>query len=174
MFGQSSCSTDFQQSANFVYPVSLRNSFKVKLDEIYNSYVFLNGQPYQTYTDKEGFGTYTSQLNFATHCATTACAISLKYLIAADTMIRNICYFHVVFQIWEILNTLGLRLPYVDEFNPFQSKYDIEKYRKLCDDFDMNPLTDWQYKYNERKVHSRRKGKALRHCKFCDEMDSRP
>ena len=52
-------------------------------------------------------------------------------------MIRSIYCFHVVFETWKILNNLGVSLPYVDEFNPFKSEYDLEKYRKLCDDFEV-------------------------------------
>ena len=55
-----------------------------------------------------------SQLNFATHCASTACGISSEHLLAKDDMIRSIYCFHVVFQTRKILNTLGVRLPYVD------------------------------------------------------------
>ena len=66
-------------------------------------------------------------------------------------MIRSIYCFHVVFQTQKILNTLGVRLPYVDGFIPFNSQYNLENYRKLCNDFDVNPLTDWRYKYGEKR-----------------------
>ena len=118
----------------------MRDNFKVKLDEIYFLYVFLNGQPYQTYTDKKGFGAYMSQLNFATHCASTACGISSEHLLAEDDMIRSIYRFHVVFQTRKILNTLGVKLPYINEFDPFKSEYNLESYRKLCNDFDVHPI----------------------------------
>ena len=42
-------------------------------------------------------------------------------------------------------------LPYVDEFNLFKSEYNLEKYRKLCDDFDVDASTDWRYKYDEKR-----------------------
>ena len=58
--------------------------------------------------DKKGFGAYMSQLNFATHCASTACGISSEHLLAEDAMIRSIYQFHVVFQTRKILNTLGV------------------------------------------------------------------
>ena len=45
-------------------------------------------------------------LNFATHCASTACGISSEHLLVEDAMIRSIYCFHVVFQTQEILNTL--------------------------------------------------------------------
>ena len=92
-----------------------------------------------------------SQLNFATHCASTACGISSEHLLAEDDMIRSIYWFHVVFQTQKILNTLGVRLPYIDEFDPFKSRYNLESYRKLCNDFDVHPSTDWRYKYDEKR-----------------------
>ena len=51
--------------------------------------MFFNGQLYQTYTDKKGFGNYMSQLKFAIHCASTACGISI-YLHAT---VKNVIYF---------------------------------------------------------------------------------
>ena len=103
IYGKSSCVLTYNNQ-HLSIQVS-RDNFKIKLDEIYFSYAFLNGQPYQTYTDKKGFGAYMSQLNFATHCASTACGISSEHLLAEDAMIRSIYRFHVVFQTRKILNT---------------------------------------------------------------------
>ena len=173
IYGKSSCVLTYNDLQNLSIQVSLRDNFKVKLDKIYFSYVFFNGEPYQTYMDKEGFKAYMSQLNFATHCPNTACGISSEHLIAEDAMVRSICRFHVVFQIRKILNTVGLRLPYVDEFNPFKSKYNLESYRKLCDGFDVDPLTDWQYKYDEKRFIQDGKTECYRHGKYSDGVNSR-
>ena len=70
--------------------VSLRDNFKVMLDEIYFFYVFIN---VQAVPRKKGFGAYMSQLNFAMHCASTACGISSEHLLAEDAMIRSIYIF---------------------------------------------------------------------------------
>ena len=75
---------------------------------------------------------------------------SSEHLLAEDDMIRSIYRFHVVFQTRKILNTLGVKLPYVDEFDPLKSKYNLESYRKLCNEFDVDPSTDWRYKYDKR------------------------
>ena len=58
-YGKSSCALTYNDLQHLSIQVSLRNNFKVKLDEIYFSYVFVNGQPYQTYTD--GFEAYMTQ-----------------------------------------------------------------------------------------------------------------
>ena len=105
--------------------------------------MFLNWQLYQTYMDKEGFGAYMSELNFAIHCGRTACGISSEHLLSEDAMVRSIYRFHVVFQTRKFLNTLSSELPYVDEFNQFKSKYNLENYRKLCNGFDVDPSIDW-------------------------------
>ena len=141
-YGKSSCVLTYNNLQHLSIQVSLGNNFKVKLDEIYFSYEFINGQPYQTYTDKKGFGFYISQLNFAIHCAKAACGISSEYVLAKDDMIRSIYHFHVVFQTWKILNTLEVWLTYVDEFDPFKSWYNLKSYRKLCNGFDVHLLTD--------------------------------
>ena len=124
-YGKSSCALTYNNLQHLSIQVSLRNNFKVKLDEIYFLYVFVNGQPYQTYTD--GFEAYMTQLNFATHCASTACGISSEHLLAEDAMVRSIYWFHVVFQTRKILNTLGVKLPYINEFNPFKSRYNLRE-----------------------------------------------
>ena len=142
IYGKSSCALLYDDLQNLSIQVSLRDNFKVKLDEIYFSYVFLNGQPYQTYMDKEGFKAYISQFNFATHCSSTACGISSEQLLTEDDMIRSIYRFYIVFQTRKVLNTQGVQLPYVDELNPFKSRYNLESYRKLCDEFDVYPTTD--------------------------------
>ena len=61
-------------------------NFKDKLDEIYFSYVFLYGQPYQAYMDKKGFDAYMSQLNFVTHYS----SILSEHLLAENAMLRSI------------------------------------------------------------------------------------
>ena len=153
-YGKSSCVLTYRDLQNLSIQVSVlkdSDNFSVKLDEIYFSYVFLNGQPYQTYTDKEGFRAYMSQLNFAMHCATTACGLSSEHLFANDRMLRSIYRFHVVFQTRKILNALGIKFPYADGFDPFKSRYNLESYRKLCDVFNVEPSTDWRYKYDQKR-----------------------
>ena len=87
IYGMSRCVLTYNDLQDLtIQVVSLRNNFKLKLDEIYFLYVFLNAQLYQTYTDKKGFGAYMSQLNFGTHCLSTACGISSEHLLAEDTM----------------------------------------------------------------------------------------
>ena len=107
-------------------------------------YEFLNGQSYQTCMDKEGFEAYMSYLNFAMHCASTACGIPSEHLLAEDAMVKSIYCFHAVFQTRKILNILGLGLPYIDEFN-------LESYRKLCNGFDVDRSTNRRYKYDEKR-----------------------
>ena len=138
IYGKSSCVMTYNNQQHLSIQVSLKDNFKVKLDEMYFFYVFLNGQPYQSYTDKEGFKAYISQVNFAMHCLSTTCGISSEHLLAEDKMIRSIYRFHVIFQTLKILNILCLRLLYVDEFNPLKSKYNLENYRKLCNVIDID------------------------------------
>ena len=92
-----------------------------------------------------------SHLNIVTHCASTASGISLEHLFADNAMIRSIYCFHIVSKTQKILNTLGVRLPYIEEFDPFKSHYNLESYWKLCNDFDIHPSTDWRYKYDEKR-----------------------
>ena len=89
-------------------------------------------------------------------------------------MVRYIYRFDVVFQTQKILNTVGVKLLYIDEFNLFKSQFNLESYRKLCNDFDVHPTTDWQYKYDEREVCSRREDRELCDGVYCNKVDSRP
>ena len=116
-YGKSNCMltyNDLQKLFMLVLALKANDSFKVKLDEIYFLYVFVNGQAYESYRDREWFKAYMMQLNFATHCATTTCGISSEHLNAKDNMLKSIYCFHLIFHTCKILNTLGLKLPCFD------------------------------------------------------------
>ena len=81
---------------------------------------------------------------------------------AEDDMIRSIYRFHVVFQTRKNSEyPRSKALPYINEFDPFKSRYNLESYRKLCNDFDVES-NDWlaiQVRWKE--VHSRWENRAL-------------
>ena len=85
-----------------------------------------------------------SQIDFATHCATTACGISSQFLNAKNDMVRSVYRFHVAFATRKILNKLGVKLPYVERFNPDKSGYIVQAYNEICDQFSINPEMDWR------------------------------
>ena len=74
-YGKSNCLLTYKHLQELCAQVSVLKGddrFKVRPDGIYFSYVFFNGQSYQTYIDKEVIDVEMSKFNFAIHCATKA------------------------------------------------------------------------------------------------------
>ena len=92
-----------------------------------------------------------SQLNFEMHCAMIACRLFSEHLFANDRILRSIYCFYVVFQTHKIQNTLGIKFPYADAFDPFKCRYNPENYRKLCEVFNVEPSTNCWYKYDQKR-----------------------
>ena len=155
--GKSNCPLTYHDFQNLDIQVNALNSsdsFEVRLSQIYYSYMFSTSVSFEDnkgYQDKAGFKTYMSQINFATHCATTACGISSEHLNCHNDMLRKIYRFHVAFQTRKILNSLGVVLPYADNFKPFNSIFMLEVYHKLCREYKISPVTDWRYKFIDKR-----------------------
>ena len=149
IYDKSSCVLTYNNLQNLSIQVFLRDNFKVKLDEIYFSYVFLNEQPYQTYMDKKGFEAYMSQLNFATHCASTACGISSEDLLTENEWLEASIISMLFFRprkFWIPRGTAILTLMTLT-----CSRVSItSKSTEALWCFDVDPSTDWRYKYDER------------------------
>ena len=100
-----------------------------------------------------------SQINFASHCCTTVCGNSSEHLNCRDNVLRNIYRFHVAFQTHKISYQLRVKLPYVDCFIPFKSDYNLQAYATVCNEFAVEPTTEWCYKhFAKRFVHDGKTG----------------
>ena len=101
---------------------------------------------------------WPQQLNFAVWCATTGCGISREiFSNSADAMPENVrafYRFHIYFTVRRILFQMGgiqniSALPGDPTFEPKNNKYDVASYKRLCNEFGINPSSDFRFTRGE-------------------------
>lgn len=112
------------------------SSFTAKFPNIFADYEFHSGTAalvgeWQSHP----FSLWSTQLNFATYCATSACGISMQHLQFSLSMVRAVYYFHVYFQIRKILAELDISLPGSDSFRRLNNPFNMQKFRQLAREF---------------------------------------
>ena len=96
---------------------------------------------------------WPQQLNFVVFCATQGCGISCKIFdsgIDLPPQIRAFYIFHVYFTVRYILYQLGgiqsiSALPEDPTFNQFNNHYDVASYKRLCNEFGIDPSVDFRF-----------------------------
>jgi len=97
---------------------------------------------------------WPQQLNFAVFCATQACGISREIFDGGKSLppqIRAFYQFHVYFTVRRILYQIGgihrkNALPGDLTFNQFDNPYDKAAYDRICDEFGIDPSSDFRFK----------------------------
>ena len=96
---------------------------------------------------------WPQQLNSAVFCPTHGCGISREIFdnrINLPPQIRAFYTFHMYFTIRHILYQLGgiqsiSALPEDAAFNPLNNHYDDASYKRLCNEFSIEPLADFRF-----------------------------
>ena len=79
---------------------------------------------------------WQSQLNFATHCATTSLGISVQHLNDSKIpMIQSIFRFHTYYHIRRILFRLQMPLPYEDGYSQYNNNYLKGEFNSICNEY---------------------------------------
>ena len=96
---------------------------------------------------------WPQQLNFAVWCATTGCGISREIFddnsaIPLQPNVRAFYKFHIYFTVRRILFQMGgiqsiSALPGDPTFNQFNNKYDVASYKRICNEFGVDPSSDF-------------------------------
>ena len=99
---------------------------------------------------------WPQQLNFAVWCATTGCGISRKLFedssaISLPPNVRAFYKFHIYFTVRRILFQMGgiqsiSALPGDPTFDQFNNKYDVASYKRICNEFGVDPSSDFRFK----------------------------
>ena len=87
---------------------------------------------------------WQNQLNFAIWCATTGCGINYPDHLNAGGLLGSLFLFHFYYQTRRILREIGSALPQSDKWNGLKNNYDRDAYEKICEEFDIDPNTDWR------------------------------
>ena len=98
---------------------------------------------------------WPQQLNFALWCATTGCGVSRDMLfpnprLKLSEQVRSFYQFHVYYTTRKLLYRLGgiqskHALPDDQVFNQKDNPYDVAAYKSICEEFDIDPSTDFRY-----------------------------
>ena len=98
---------------------------------------------------------WPQQLNFAVWCATTGCGISREIFddnsaIPLPPNVRAFYKFHIYFTVRRILFQMGgiqsiSTLPGDPTFDQFNNKYDVASYKRICNEFGVDPSSDFRF-----------------------------
>ena len=98
---------------------------------------------------------WPQQLNFAVWCATTGCGVSRELFednsaIPLPPNVRAFYKFHIYFTVRRILFQMGgiqsiSALPGDPTFDQFNNKYDVASYKRICNEFGVDPSSDFRY-----------------------------
>ena len=99
---------------------------------------------------------WPQQLNFAVWCTTTGCGISREIFddnsaIPLPPNVRAFYKFHIYFTVRRILFQMGgiqsiSALPGDPTFDQFNNKYDVASYKRICNEFGVDPSSDFRFK----------------------------
>ena len=102
---------------------------------------------------------WPQQLNFAVWCATTGCGISREIFddnsaLPLPPNVRAFYRFHIYFTVRRILFQMGgiqsiSALPGDPTFDQFNNKYDVASYKRICNEFGVDPSSDFRFKTGE-------------------------
>jgi len=96
---------------------------------------------------------WPQQLNFAVFCATQGCGVSREIFDSGMNLppqIRAFYIVHVYFTVRRILYQLGgiqsiSALPGDPTFSQMNNHYDVASYRRICDEFGIDPSSDFRF-----------------------------
>ena len=94
---------------------------------------------------------WQNQLNFAVWCATAGCGVSFKDHLngpegRATPLIQAVYIFHVYYTTRRILTEINCALPQDASWDPLNNTYDRRAYERVCQEFGVDPQTDWRQK----------------------------
>ena len=135
--------------------------FRTKFREIFQKTKLTHhsGKESKTWLAGPNIKYWPQQLNFAVWCATTGCGISREIFddnsaIPLPPNVRAFYKFHIYFTLRRILFQMGgiqsiSALPGDPTFDQFNNKYDVASYKRICNEFGVDPSSDFRFKTGE-------------------------
>ena len=127
--------------------VDTNHSFTAKITDIFKKYLnpAIKSDNVVNAWLKNPMQFYQNQLNFAVFCATTGCGLSfVNHLNHPDLLTNSVYNFHFYYQVRRVLSELQIPTPGDQTFNPFNNRMNKKAYERLCNEFDINPKTDFR------------------------------
>ena len=148
--------------------VTPTDKFKIKFRDIFvdTMLTHYSGKEARRWLSGPNMNLWNEQLNWAVWCSTAGCGISSRILFQdkmADGVhdltdselhlppqIRSFFRFHTYFTIRRLLFELGgiqntFALPGDPTFNKNNNRYDLPSYKRLCNEFKIDPNTDFRF-----------------------------
>ena len=135
--------------------------FTTKFREIFHKTKLTHhsGKESKTWLAGPNIKYWPQQLNFAVWCATTGCGISREIFddnsaIPLPPNVRAFYKFHIYFTVRRILFQMGgiqsiSALPGDPTFDQSNNKYDVASYKRICNEFGVDPSSDFRYTAGE-------------------------
>ena len=83
----------------------------------------------------EPMALWESQLNFATHCATSGLGVSTEHLNAKQPLVKALYRFHAYYHIRRILKRMLTPLPGTEGFDKYNNAFSLEEVRRVGDEY---------------------------------------
>ena len=149
--------------------VTPTDKFQIKFRDIFTDTMLTHysGKEARRWLSGPNMNLWNEQLNWAVWCSTAGCGI-FSQILFQDKMvdgvhdltdselylppqIRSFFWFHVYFTIRRLLFELGgiqntFALPGDPTFNKNNNRYDLPSYKRLCNEFKIDPNTDLRFK----------------------------
>ena len=88
---------------------------------------------------------WQNQLNFAIWIASTGCGIGYNpHITKGNYMQRKMYKFSIYYQTRRILSEMSCPIPSSQGFDEFENNIDMTAYERICNEFSINPKTDWK------------------------------
>ena len=149
--------------------VTPTDKFQIKFRDIFvdTMLTHYSGKEARRWLSGANMNLWNEQLNWAVWCSTAGCGISSRILfqdkmsdgvhdltdseLHLPPQIRSFFWFHVYFTIRRLLFELGgiqntFALPGDSTFNKNNDRYDLQSYKRLCNEFKIDPNTDFRFK----------------------------
>jgi len=131
--------------------VNEKDSFQATNINVFTNYVlsFFNAEVINKWLSHCNMAFYQNQLNFVVWCASTGCGVSVEHLNAGDKLLSSVFRFHLYFQTRKLLQEMSCPIPGNPVFCPTDNNINMLQYQKLCNEFGVNPGTDFRFKGGE-------------------------
>jgi hypothetical protein len=81
------------------------------------------------------------------------CGVSVEHM-TSPSLLRALYRFQVYYTARCLLSELRAALPQDPPWNIFENTYDCRMYERLCNEFNVSPLTDWRIKGKNNELGS--------------------
>ena len=132
-----------------VIAVDTKQTFQAKITDPFKKYLnppIKNDNIVNAWL-KQPMNCYQCQLNMAAYIASTGCGVSYaNHLNHPDPLTNSVYNFHFYYQVRRILSELGVPTPDDPAFNPFNNRMNKKAYERICNEFGIDPKTDFRQK----------------------------